>query len=134
MHNQSLPPTGLLKIKICTPLHSYFLRAGDPDIIMNYEVNTFREGRSFAQRIVSAYQSDKLVFYMIASFQKKEKGLEHQEKMPRGIVTPENLKTEMEILDDVFKNKPDNIKDTRHRGRVVRIQANKTTRYYYAEK
>ena len=39
--------------------------------------------------------------------------------MPRGIVTPENLKTEMEILDDAFKNKPDNIKDTRHRGRAI---------------
>ena len=108
-----------VKDKNLHSLHSYFLRAGDPDIIMNYEVSTLREGRSFAQRIVSAYQNDKLVFYMIASFQKKEKGLEHQEKMPRGIVTPENLKTEMEILDDAFKNKPDNIKDTRHRGRAI---------------
>ena len=62
LHNQSLPPTGLLKINICTPYTHIFLRAGDPDIIMNYEVNTLREGRSFAQRIVSAYQSDKLVF------------------------------------------------------------------------
>ena len=59
---------------------------------------------------------------MIASFQKKEKGLEHQENMPRGIVTPENLKTEMEILDDVFKNKPDNIKVTRHRGRAIEFR------------
>ena len=111
-----------VKDKNLHSLHSYFLRAGDPDITMNYEVNTLREGRSFAQRIISAYQSDKLVFYMIASFQKKEKGLEYQEKMPRGIVTPENLKTEMEILDDVFENKPDNIKDTRHRGRAIEFR------------
>ena len=48
---------------------------------------------------------------MIASFQKKERGLEHQEKMPCDVVNPEKLKTEMEILDDVFKNKPDNIRE-----------------------
>ena len=56
-----------VKDKNLHSLHSYFLRAGDPDIKMNYEVNTLREGRSFAQRIVSAYQNDKLIFYMIKS-------------------------------------------------------------------
>ena len=111
-----------VKDKNLHSLHSYFLRAGDPDIIMNYEVNTLREGRSFAQRIVSAYQNDKLIFYMIASFQKKERGLEHQEKMPCDVVNPEKLKTEMEILDNVFKNKPDNIKDTRHRDRPIEFR------------
>ena len=65
-----------VKDKNLHSLHSYFLRAGDPDIIMNYEVNTLREGRSFAQRIVSAYQNDKLIFYRVwTTLMKKEKGL-----------------------------------------------------------
>ena len=111
-----------VKNKYLHSLHSYFLRAGDPNVIMNYRVNTLREGRSFAQRIVSAYQNDKLIFYMIASFQKNEKGLEYQESMPRGIVTPESLRTEIEILNDVFNNKPDNIKDTRDKGRPIEFR------------
>ena len=111
-----------VKNKHLHSLHSYFLRAGDPQLTMKYEVNTLREGRSFAQRIVSAHQNDKLIFYMIASFQKKEKGLEHQENIPRNIAAPESLKTEIEILDDVFKNNPDNLRDTRHRGRAIEFR------------
>jgi len=111
-----------VKDKHLHSLHSYFLRAGDPNITMNYEVNTLRDGRSFAQRIISAYQDNKLIFYMIASFQKKEMGLEHQENMAHKIPDPENLKTELEILDEVFRNSPHNIKDTRQRGRAIEFR------------
>ena len=111
-----------VKDKYLHSLHSYFLRGGDPNIIMNYKVNTLREGRSFAQRIVSAYQNEKLIFYMVASFQRKEEGLEHQVNIPDDIVEPESLKTEIDILNNVFKHKPDNIKDTRDRGRAIEFR------------
>ncbi len=103
-------------------LHAHFLRASDPKLTMNYEVTILREGRSFAQRTISAYQDNKLTFYMIASFQKNEKGLEHQENMPQEILEPENLKSELEILDEVFKSSPENIKDTRERGRAIEFR------------
>ena len=33
-------------------LHSYFLRAGDPDIPIEYDVEKLRDGKSFGQRII----------------------------------------------------------------------------------
>ena len=59
-------------------LHAYFLRAGDVEAPIIYEVDRARDGRSFTNRRVVAIQHGRPIFNMAASFQKPEQGLEHQ--------------------------------------------------------
>lgn len=77
----------------CHSFHSYFLRAGDPNTPIIYEVDTARDGRSFASRRVIAIQHGKQIFNMSASFQKVEEGCEHQIDMPDA-PDPETLESE----------------------------------------
>jgi acyl-CoA thioesterase-2 len=59
-------------------LHAYFVRAGRADEPVRYRVDRVRDGRSFATRQVSAMQDGKTVFTMLASFQRREDGFDHQ--------------------------------------------------------
>jgi acyl-CoA thioesterase-2 len=66
-------------------LHAYFLRAGDPRVPIEYDVERTRDGRTFSTRRVVARQHGPdapPIFYMSASFQLPEEGLEHQDPMP----------------------------------------------------
>jgi acyl-CoA thioesterase-2 len=63
-------------------LHSYFLRPGDTAVPIVYDVERIRDGRSFCTRRVVARQHGRAIFYMTASFQVAEEGLEHQDRMP----------------------------------------------------
>ncbi|HET7349560.1 MAG TPA: acyl-CoA thioesterase II [Marmoricola sp.] len=63
-------------------LHSYFLRPGDTNVPIVYDVETLREGRSFATRRVLARQHGRPIFVLSANFQVAEKGLDHQDAMP----------------------------------------------------
>jgi acyl-CoA thioesterase-2 len=68
--------------RVVHSLHAYFLRAGDTAVPILYDVERTRDGRSFSTRRVVARQHGKPVFYMNASFQVPEEGLEHQDPMP----------------------------------------------------
>ena len=63
-------------------LHAYFLRPGDTAVPIVYDVERTRDGRSFSTRRVVARQHGKPIFYLSASFQVPEEGLEHQDPMP----------------------------------------------------
>lgn len=63
-------------------LHGYFLRPGDPTVPIVYDVEPIRDGGSFSDRRVVARQHTRVIFYMTASFQVQEQGLEHQDVMP----------------------------------------------------
>ncbi|WP_343050470.1 acyl-CoA thioesterase II [Nocardioides ungokensis] len=63
-------------------LHSYFLRPGDTRVPIVYDVERIRDGRSFATRRVVARQHGRPIYYLTASFQRSEEGLEHQDVMP----------------------------------------------------
>jgi acyl-CoA thioesterase-2 len=63
-------------------LHAYFLRRGDTDAPIVYQVDHARNGLSFSNRRVVAIQHGKQIFNMTASFQIPEEGLEHQATMP----------------------------------------------------
>lgn len=63
-------------------LHSYFLRPGDPDLPVVYEVDRIRDGRSFATRRVVARQKGEAIYNLSASFHKEEAGFDHQADMP----------------------------------------------------
>ena len=58
-------------------LHGYFMRPGDPEHPIIYEVDRIRDGGSFTTRRVVAIQHGHAIFSMSASFQIHESGLEH---------------------------------------------------------
>lgn len=68
--------------KVAHSLHGYFLRKGDPDEPIEYRVVNVRDGRGSSARTVSAFQHDREVFQMMASFKLPEPGDEHQPSPP----------------------------------------------------
>ena len=71
-------------------LHAYFLRAGNIEAPIVYEVDRTRDGGSFSVRRVTAIQHGKVIFFCAASFQDEEIGGEHQLSMPE-VPLPEDL-------------------------------------------
>lgn len=59
-------------------VHAYFLRKGDFNAPIVYEVDRSREGRTFTARRVVAIQHGKPIFTLAASFQAPEEGYEYQ--------------------------------------------------------
>jgi acyl-CoA thioesterase II len=64
-------------------LHAYFLRPGDPNAPILYEVDRLRDGRSFSTRRVVAIQHGRAIFNLSASFKIAEDGVAHQTPMPQ---------------------------------------------------
>ncbi len=62
-------------------VHAYFLRKGDFDSPIIYDVDRNREGRSFTARRVVAIQHGKPIFTLAASFQIDESGYDYQESI-----------------------------------------------------
>lgn len=73
-------------------LHGYFIRPGDMDAAIVYEVDKTRDGRSFATRRVQAIQHGRPIFTMLASFHIEENGYTHQAPMPE-VPDPETLES-----------------------------------------
>ena len=71
-------------------LHAYFLRRGDFNAPIVYEVDRSRDGASFSSRRVVAIQHGQQIFTMAASFQIVEEGPDHQVPMPE-VAPPEDL-------------------------------------------
>jgi acyl-CoA thioesterase-2 len=76
-------------------LHAYFLRPGNVNYPIVYDVDRIRDGSSFTTRRVVAIQNGEAIFNLAASFQKAEPGFEHQDVMPE-VPPPESLPTELE--------------------------------------
>jgi len=68
--------------RIIHSLHAYFLRRGDFNSPIDYEVDRSRDGKSFSARRVVAIQHDRPIFTLSASFQHPESGIEFQVPMP----------------------------------------------------
>lgn len=79
-------------------LHAYFLRRGDFNAPIVYQVDRSRDGGSFSSRRVVAIQHGKQIFHMAASFQQPEAGLEHQLPMPV-VPPPDSLPDLREVLE-----------------------------------
>ncbi len=71
-------------------LHSYFLRRGDFNAPIVYEVDRSLDGSSFTNRRVVAIQHGKQIFHLSASFQVEEPGPDHQVAAP-AVTPPEEL-------------------------------------------
>jgi acyl-CoA thioesterase II len=55
-------------------LHAYFLRRGEPGLAIAYTVERVRDGVSFSSRRVRAFQNDRLLFELHASFTRQSAG------------------------------------------------------------
>lgn len=86
-------------------LHAYFLRAGDVQAPIIYDVDRTRDGGSFSVRRVSAIQHGKVIFFCAASFQGDEDGVEHQAQMPE-VPAPENIAEPPPVPPEVMATLP----------------------------
>lgn len=86
-------------------LHAYFLRRGDVNAPIVYQVDRARDGRSFTNRRVVAVQHGRPILNMAASFQVPESGFEHQVDMPQ-VPGPEGLRDVTDIPTDVLDRLP----------------------------
>jgi len=82
--------------RLCHSLHAYFIRPGDPNVPILYEVDRARDGRSFTTRRVVAIQHGEQIFNLAASFHVPETGFTHQSPMP-ATKTPDELLSEDQL-------------------------------------
>src|SRR5699024_1563852 len=118
------------KDKPCHSLHGYFLRGGDINQPVIYQVRRLRDGRSLSAREVTAIQYkevrgkapvEQVIFSMIASFSPMEEGLEYQEDMPV-YPPPEDLLDEQDLKEQYVGKVPDALKARFMRHRHVEIK------------
>ena len=76
--------------RVVHSLHAYFLRRGDCNAPIIYQVDRSLDGHSFTNRRVVAIQHGQQIFNMAASFQATEAGFDHQIGMPP-VPPPESL-------------------------------------------
>jgi acyl-CoA thioesterase-2 len=74
--------TATVENRVVHSLHAYFLRRGDFNSPIVYEVDRARDGNSFSTRRIVAVQHGAQIFNMSASFQTVSNGLDHQLAMP----------------------------------------------------
>ena len=74
-------------------LHGYFVRPGDPTVPIEFRVENIRDGRSFSVRRSTAQQHGKTIFFMSASFQVVEQGLDHHTPAPLDVPDPDDVPT-----------------------------------------
>jgi acyl-CoA thioesterase-2 len=97
--------TATAEDRVVHSLHAYFLRRGDFNSPIVYEVDRALGGKHFSSRRVVAIQHGKQIFNMSASFQLPEAGLEHQNSMP-DVPPPESLRDLESHYRDVLDQLP----------------------------
>ena len=84
--------------RVIHSMHGYFLRPGDVQHPITFSVDRLYDGRSFSTRRTHAFQNGDPILSLIASFQKRDEGLEHQIAMPTDLPDPESLPTTADVL------------------------------------
>ena len=102
-------------------LHAYFLRAGEVESPILYEVDRARDGRSFSNRRVVAVQHGRPIFNMTASFQKPETGIEHQSRVP-DVPPPEELAELRDVPAASMQNVPQKMRRYLKRERPIEMR------------
>ena len=90
-------------------LHSYFLRRGDFNLPIVYQVDRSRDGNAFSSRRVIAVQNGEQIFTFAASFQVPEEGMDHQATMPV-VPPPESLHDADQPAPDILAKLPEKIR------------------------
>ena len=102
-------------------LHAYFLRPGDMEYPIIYDVERTRDGGSFTTRRVVAIQKGEPIFDMALSFHKKEKGPSHQIDM-EDIPGPNECISEIEIKKKMVDKVPEKYRDFFLREKPIEIR------------
>ncbi|MCF2947015.1 thioesterase family protein [Paraglaciecola aquimarina] len=92
--------------RIAHSFHSYFLLPGDANKPVIFDVESVRDGKSFSMRRVKAIQNGKSIFYMTASFQDPEVGLEHQFAQMPDVPPPESLESDIKHYERIIDQMP----------------------------
>jgi len=87
-------------------LHAYFLKGGDPDHPIVYEVDRSRDGGSFSNRRVVALQHGEQIFHLSASFHAPEAAIDRHVPMPE-VAPPEEVPTFAEMVAEMKRTAPD---------------------------
>ncbi len=91
--------------------HSYFLRPGDSQKPIVYDVEVLRDGNSFSARRVAAIQNGKPIFYMTASFRGRQRMAMSIRKQCRPPPSPDGLPSETDIARKLAHLLPPQVKD-----------------------
>ena len=110
-------------------LHGYFLRPGDPEVPIIYEVDRIRDGGSFTTRRVIGIQHGHAIFSMSASFHKEEDGLEFHMEMPNQ-ADPETMISEPDLKAKFMESAPDNVKNYWRRERPIEVRATSVDHFF----
>jgi acyl-CoA thioesterase II len=86
-------------------MHAYFLRPGNPDKQIIYEVDPIRDGKSFTTRNVVARQDGVAIFNTSISFHIEEPGLAHQCDAPQ-VPPPEALESDHDRWSRLVQENP----------------------------
>lgn len=116
----------LATAKPCHSLHGYFLRAGNIDYPVHYEVLCLRDGRSLSARQITAVQYiqgvRQVIFVMLASFAPMDKlGLDYQKTMPN-YPSPDGLSDEQTLKQHYVDSLPTNLQARFLRQRPILIK------------
>ena len=90
--------------------HSYFLRPGDVNKPIIYDVENIRDGKTTSTRRIKALQYGKPIFYMTASFQAPIAGFEHQAGMPE-VAGPAGLVDDSEHIKALAQHLPPKVRE-----------------------
>ncbi|MDX1557974.1 MAG: acyl-CoA thioesterase II [Marinobacter sp.] len=107
--------------RLCHSLHAYFLRPGNQNMPIDYEVQRVRDGGSFSVRRVIARQDGKEILTGSMSFQVAEEGFEHQLTMPDA-PDPEILRSEQEWGELLAPQVPEKMRPILTRDRPIEIR------------
>jgi acyl-CoA thioesterase II len=95
--------------RVVHSLHAYFLRRGDFNAPIVYQVDRSLDGHSFSNRRVVAIQHGQQIFNLAASFQVVEAGLDHQIGMP-SVPAPEDLPDQGAPPPQMVKHMPERLR------------------------
>lgn len=94
---RTVADAGLARPRLPHSVHGYFLRSGDLDAPIVFEVERLRDGGSFSARRTHALQHGKPILSMITSFQEDQEGLEHFESPPE-VPHPDEVDSILDFL------------------------------------
>ncbi|QOZ38357.1 acyl-CoA thioesterase II [Bradyrhizobium sp. CCBAU 53421] len=110
-------------------LHCYFLKGGDPQVPIIYQVERLRDGKSYSTRHVTAIQHGNAIFSIMVSFHAEEVGaLDHGDKMP-DVPRPERLTAEEFSRQPMFRELPDFIRRYYESDRPIELRPVELGRY-----
>ncbi|WP_050602470.1 acyl-CoA thioesterase II [Ruegeria sp. 6PALISEP08] len=107
--------------RLCHSLHAYFIRPGDPEQPVIYQVDRARDGGSFTTRRVVAIQHGKQILNMSASFHVQDEGWDHQHPMPP-VNAPENYPSRSELRQSYVDRVPEHLRGELLRERPIEVR------------